>query len=203
MTTIFSSDIDIDIADRDELLKVIKHVPAGIIRDGKLIKHNSGIYATNIPTDPYIGCSTIDYKEAEDRGYVKVDLLNVGVYKLIRDEAHLVEMMKEPNWEKLYDADFCSQLIHVSNHYSTLLKMSEPVNSIPRLAMFLALIRPGKRHLIGKPWKTIAKTIWEKPEDGEYFFKKSHSISYAQLVVVHMNLLESMGSSSQALSIAA
>jgi hypothetical protein len=69
-------------------------------------------------------------------------------------------------------------------------KMPEPVDSIPRLAMFLAIIRPGKKHLIGLPWREVAKTVWEKDSDG-YIFKKSHSVSYAHLVVVHMNLLSS------------
>jgi hypothetical protein len=67
--------------------------------------------------------------------------------------------------------------------------MPEPIDSIPRLAMMLAVIRPGKKHLIGKTWRDIAKTVWDKGSDG-YTFKKSHAIAYAQLVVVHMNLLE-------------
>ena len=67
-------------------------------------------------------------------------------------------------------------------------KMPEPIDSIPRLAMFLAVIRPAKKHLIGLSWKEVAKTVWDKDSDG-YTFKKSHSISYAHLVAVHMNLL--------------
>jgi len=67
--------------------------------------------------------------------------------------------------------------------------MPSEVNSIPRLAMFLALIRPAKRHLIGQSWADIAKSIWDKNTDG-YSFKKSHAVAYAHLVVVHMNLLE-------------
>jgi hypothetical protein len=67
--------------------------------------------------------------------------------------------------------------------------MPEPVDTIPRLAMFLAVIRPAKRHLIGKTWKEVAATVWNKV-DGEYAFKRSHSVAYAQLVVVNLNLLE-------------
>jgi len=66
--------------------------------------------------------------------------------------------------------------------------MPEPVDSIPRLAMLLSIIRPAKRHLIGLPWSEVAKTVWEK-DDELYTFKKSHAIAYANLVVVHMNLL--------------
>jgi len=54
--------------------------------------------------------------------------------------------------------------------------------------MMLAVIRPGKKHLIGKNWRDIAKTVWDKGSDG-YTFKKAHGVAYAHLVVVHMNLL--------------
>jgi DNA polymerase III alpha subunit len=68
--------------------------------------------------------------------------------------------------------------------------MPEPVDTIPRLAMFLALIRPAKRQLIGKSWQEVAESVWEKPVDDAYYFKKSHAVAYAHLVVVHMNLLD-------------
>ena len=186
----FQSDIDIDLGDRTQALAHIKHVPASIVRDGRLVKHNSGIYVTDIPVDPFTGQASIDYQAAEARGYVKLDLLNVSLYTQIKSEEHLTELMnQEPAWDRLYDPEFFARLIHVGSHYDLLLKCPEAVNTIPRMAMFLALIRPGKRHLIGKTWREIAATVWEKTEDDAYFFKKSHSISYAHLVVVHMNLL--------------
>ena len=186
----FQSDIDIDLGDRTQALAHISHVPASIVRDGRLAKHNSGIYVTDIPVDPFTGQASIDYQAAEARGYVKLDLLNVSLYTQIKSEAHLTELMnQEPAWERLYDPEFFARLIHVGSHYDLLLKCPEAVNTIPRMAMFLALIRPGKRHLIGKTWREVAATVWEKTEDDAYFFKKSHSISYAHLVVVHMNLL--------------
>jgi hypothetical protein len=55
--------------------------------------------------------------------------------------------------------------------------------------MFLAIIRPAKRHLIGKKWSEVAETVWKTGNDG-YGFKRSHSIAYSHLVVVNMNLLE-------------
>ena len=186
----FQSDIDIDLGDRTQALAHISHVPASILRDSKLVKHNSGIYVTDIPVDPFTGQASIDYQAAEARGYVKLDLLNVSLYTQIKSEAHLTELMnQEPAWDRLYDPEFFARLIHVGSHYDLLLKCPEAVNTIPRMAMFLALIRPGKRHLIGKTWREVAATVWEKTEDDAYFFKKSHSISYAHLVVVHMNLL--------------
>ena len=185
----FKSDIDIDFADREQALAVLdKTIPASIIRDGKLTKHNTGVYVTDIPQDPFTGYASLDYNDAEDRGYIKLDFLNVNVYKQVRDENHLVELMREPDWTKLYDPSICAQLIHVNNHYDTLLKMPEPVDSIPRLAMFLAVIRPGKYHLIGKTWKEVGATVWDRVE-GQYSFKKAHAIAYAQLVAVNLNLL--------------
>ena len=185
----FRSDIDIDFPNRDAALKLLRHHPAGIIRDGNLIKHNSGIYVTDIPVDPFTGVASIDHKLAEERGYTKLDLLNVSLYTQVTSEEHLNELMQqEPEWDKLYDPEFCAKLIHIANHYDLLLKMPEAVNTVARLAMFLALIRPGKRHLVGKTWSEVAKTVWDTDTEG-YAFKRSHSVAYSHLVVVNMNLL--------------
>lgn len=186
---IIQSDIDIDLADREQLLKLINTTNAAIRKNNIVKKHPTGVYITDIPYDPINDLCALDYEVAEERGYFKLDLLNVHVYSLVRDEKHLELLMKEPNWNRLYEKDFVEKLIHINSQFNTLCKMPDPVNSIPRLAMFLAVIRPGKRHLIGKPFSEIAKTVWDKNTDG-YYFKKSHSISYANLVVVHMNLLE-------------
>jgi len=185
----FRSDIDIDFADRQQVLDLLNVTPASIIRDGKLTKHNTGVYATDIPMDPFSGSASLDYQTAEERGYMKLDLLNVHVYKQVKNEVHLIKLMQEPDWTKLYDPAVCQQLIHINNHYDTLLKMPESVDSIPRLAMFLAVIRPGKRHLIGRTWKEVAQEVWVKPNNDDYYFKKAHAVSYAQLVVVNLNLL--------------
>jgi hypothetical protein len=185
----FTSDVDIDFADRQQVLTVVPHIGATIITDKQTTAHNTGVYVTEIPRDPFTNRAGIDYKEAEDRGYIKLDFLNVGLYSQVRDEDHLNELMTAtPPWHRLYEPEFCAQLIHIGNHYNTLIKMPEAVNSIPRLAMFLAVIRPAKRHLIGLSWAEVARSVWEKPQDGGYYFKKSHSVSYAHLVVVNMNL---------------
>jgi len=186
----FKSDIDIDFANRDQILAVLNSTPASIMRDGKISKHNTGVYFTDIPVDPFTGLASVGYESAEDLGYLKLDFLNVNLYQQVRDEAHLLTLMNtEPDWSKLYEPEFCGQLIHIGNHYDTLIKMPEAVNTIPRMAMFLSVIRPAKRHLIGSTWADVAKTVWEKPQDDSYYFKKSHAVSYAHLVVVHMNLL--------------
>jgi hypothetical protein len=186
----FKSDIDIDFANRDQILSLLPHTDASIIRDGKIAKHNTGVYFTAIPQDPFTAQASLDYNTAEDLGYVKLDFLNVNIYNQVKDEAHLQQLMSsEPDWTKLYDREFCEKLIHIGNHYDTLIKMPQAVNSIPRMAMFLSVIRPAKRQLIGKNWSEVAQTVWERPADDSYYFKKAHAISYSHLVVVHMNLL--------------
>lgn len=184
----FNSDIDIDFADRTSILQYIKHVPAAMRNVTPIRKHATGIYVTDTPYDAINEMSNLDYATAEKRGYIKLDFLNVHVYDKIRDEQHLLSLMREPDWKKLNDRVFVEKLIHLSNHYQSMQRMPEPIDSIPRLAMFLAVIRPSKKHLIGLPWREVAKTVWDKEAEG-YAFKKSHSLSYSQLVVVNMNLL--------------
>ena len=178
-------DIDIDFADRDIILSQLNHRVAKL-ETGK--KHNTGVYVTECPHNPVDNICTVDYKTAEDRGYFKLDFLNVSIYKDVKDETHLTSLMrKEPLWELLEHQDFVDQVFHVSGH-SDLLKQLKPT-SVEQLAATLAIIRPAKRHLANEDWKTILEEVWIKPTNGEYYFKKAHAMSYAVACVVHMNLI--------------
>ena len=178
-------DIDIDFADRSIILHEIKHRVAKL-NTGK--KHNTGVYANEIPHNPIDNMSTIDHKTAEERGYFKLDFLNVSIYKEVNNEAHLTELMeRKPLWELLEHEDFSDKVFHLNGH-SELLKQLKP-NSVMQLAATLAIIRPAKRNLANKDWETIMKEVWMKPTDNSYFFKKAHAVSYATACVVHMNLL--------------
>ena len=180
-------DIDIDVGDRDQLLKLISHTPASIDRDGNITKHNTGIYVNPVPADPITGLCNMDYQLAEELGYIKLDILNVHVYNQIRSPEHLDKLLAtEPVWDLLRAQDFVSKLIHVNGHYD-LLQQHFP-DTMDKLAMVLALIRPSKRYLIGRTWRQINAEIWTKPAEG-YAFKRSHATSYALLVMVHMNIL--------------
>ena len=183
------ADIDIDLANRDELLKLIRHVPARQIVNGKVRKHNSGVYLTDIPWDPVNQCAAIDYEEAEQRGYFKLDFLNMSVYQLVRDPAHYEQMLTtSPPWSRLWtDHAWTSQLVHVGQ-YTNLLEIMRP-DSIQRLAAFISIIRPGKAHLQTRPWAEVFASVWDGDTSRGYTFKKAHSISYAMLVSLHMNLL--------------
>jgi DNA polymerase III alpha subunit len=181
-------DIDIDFLDREQALTLFKHVRASRIDDDKLVKHNTGVYLHEVPVNALENLCAIPYEIAEEQGYFKIDFLNVGIYKGVRDEAHLIELMnKEPLWDLLEQDDFTQLLFHVNGHGS-ILRQSKP-KSIEELAAVLAMIRPAKRYLIGKDWTTIMTEVWTKPENDEYFFKKSHATAYAVAIVVQMNLI--------------
>ena len=181
-------DIDIDFADRSAALALFKHVKASRLDSNKLVTHNTGVYFHSIPNNPVDNLSTIEYKQAEERGYFKLDFLNVSIYKDIKNEEHLNELLnKEPLWDLLEQDDFVNLLFHVNGHGSILRNMKP--RTIDQLAAVLAMIRPAKRYLIGKDWTTVMNEVWTKPEGDEYYFKKSHAIAYAHAIVVQMNLI--------------
>jgi DNA polymerase III alpha subunit len=182
-------DIDIDFYDRDSALAVVKHIPASRLENGEYKKHNTGVYLNAIPVDPVSNFASIDYVTAEQRGYFKIDFLNVSIYKDIASEQDIDRLLSvEPLWDLLEQEDFCNLIFHI-NGYHNLIKSLKP-RSIDELSMFLAILRPGKKHLISqceeKGWDNVKDEIWEKT-DGEYSFKKSHAVAYAHAIVVQMN----------------
>jgi DNA polymerase III alpha subunit len=179
-------DIDIDFANRDRILELVEHVRARRDTNEGVTHHSTGIYPHDIPKDPVTNIAGIDYKTAESRGYFKVDFLNVGIYEKINSEEELVRLMNtEPLWDLLEQDDFTDLLFHVNGNGWLMRKMKP--GSIEELAMCIALIRPAKKHLIGKTWTEIGQEIWTKPENGEYYFKKAHAVAYAHAIVVQMN----------------
>ena len=183
------ADIDIDFADRQQILQLIKHIPARLSADVCSRPHGTGVYVTDIPYDAVNQCAALDYETAEQRGYFKLDFLNMSVYQLIKDHDHYQRMLQaEPPWTRLWqDPDWSSQLVHIGN-YSELLTTMQP-NSIPKMAAFISVIRPGKAYLQNQPWQRVFAEVWDGDSSRGYTFKKSHAISYAALVALHMNLL--------------
>ena len=97
----------------------------------------------------------------------------------------LLEM--EPMWDLLQHAEIVEKLFHIHAHYNIVSKMKP--TSVEELAAVLAIIRPAKRSLLGKDWNTVFLTVWDKPTDGTYYFKKAHAISYAMAIVLQLNML--------------
>lgn len=182
-------DVDIDFADRDKALEGLRHVDATIQRPKELERHKSGVYFQDIPYNPATNTANIDHKTAPDLGFFKIDCLNVSIYEDVKDEAHLIDMMKDPNWSLLEHRGIVEELFHIRDYYDLVSAMKP--TSVEELAMVLAIIRPSKRHLQYKSWAEVEKEVWDTPPDNSYHFKRAHAISYAMAVVVQLNLLAS------------
>jgi hypothetical protein len=181
-------DLDIDCKDRNIITSSLKCIPASKLSKQGIFPHGVGVYFCDIPKDDISGLSAIDYKSAEeDYGYVKIDLLHNSIYDKFNSRSELYEVMKQPiRWELLNDETVVSSLPHIGNYYE-LLKEFPKIDSIDKLAMFISIIRPGKKHLIDtvkntNNWYSVLDEIWTKPSDNAYYYKKSHAISYATMI---------------------
>lgn len=182
-------DIDIDFADRAKALALFKHVKASRVEDGKLVPHNTGVYFHTVPVNARTNLSAIPYETADNQGYFKIDFLNVSLYKDIRDEEHLIQLMdQEPDWSLLEHEEIVNSLFHINGHFQVV-KRVKPKN-VEQLAAVLAMIRPAKRYLIGKDWTTVMSEVWQKPQhEKQYYFKHAHAVAYAVAIVVQLNLM--------------
>lgn len=184
----FDGDVDIDVLNRDHLLAHIRHVDASITRNTEIEKHKVGIYVQDIPFNPMTNLANIDYKTAPQHGYQKIDILNVSIYEGIKDINHLNRLVnQEPMWELLLHKEFVDRLFHLNGHFELVSKLQP--DSVEKLAATLAIIRPGKKYLENSTWDKILAEVWKRPESDEYYYKRSHAISYAVAITVQMNLL--------------
>ena len=182
-----SADVDIDFADRQTVIDLIQCTAARQNAQGR--RHNSGVYVTPVPYDAKNNCASITYEDAESRGYFKLDFLNMSVYTLVRDQQHYDNLLaKDPQWDLLWtNSEIVQKLVHVGNYAQLLIEMRP--DSIQRMAAFISIIRPGKAHLKNKPWDEVFASVWDGDSSDGFVFKKSHAISYATLVALHLNLL--------------
>lgn len=190
-------DVDLDVSDRDKALASLrKFIQASQVNDGKMSPHNTGIYFQKIPVDPTNGLSAFPYKEAEEIGYFKVDLIPNHVYDLVESNEELDELLEAPvDWSWFQDKRFFEnedsryRLTHLAK-YHHLCEMYPP-QSVEDVACLIAVIRPRKKYLVGEPWDVIKRVVWQKldEEGDEYFFKKSHAVAFAILVVLHAQLI--------------
>lgn len=180
------TDIDIDLADPTQALDGLNYVFA--VQTEERRRHQSGVYFQNIPVDPIDGMAVWDHNVAEDMGYFKIDLLHNSIYHGVRDPAHLDTLLAtEPCWDTFQHFEIVRHLAHFGSERNFAVLQQIRPHSILDLAICLALIRPGKKHLIGRPRHEIDAEIW-LPTPG-YSFKKSHAIAYAASIVVQLNLL--------------
>lgn len=185
-------DIDIDVNNNKDLIaKLGGYVTkASMIEDDELKPHLVGVYFQKIPTDVLTGLSAIPYKSAESFGYTKVDILNLGLLSNFDSRQEMEEILNmPPDWDMLKKKSIVERLFHISKHYE-LVKSVAP-KSIEELADILALIRPNKRSL--QPLYLVDRAgtrleLYNKCESSD--LRKSHAISYAMNIVLHMNLIK-------------
>lgn len=184
------ADLDIDTKNREEVLKYFKYIPASKIGTDTIVPHGVGVYFCNIKKDLLSGLASIDYKVAEEQhGYMKIDLLRNSVYDNFYNRSDIYLALQQPIfWQLLKDQNVVEKLPHIGTYYTLLNQMPE-IDSVEDLAKFIAIIRPGKKHLIDKVksnnnWECIDDEIWLKPSDGQYYYKKTHSISYALMITL-------------------
>lgn len=182
-------DIDIDVANRPAAIQALSGYRIGSrIQDNDLEPHNSGIYFQDIPIDLVTGLSAIPFREAEQLGFVKLDILPRSVYQGVDSRDELKRLVySEPDWSLLLNQEAVQKLDQLSGHGSVLHQLRP--KSVLELAAAIAIIRPGKKYLLGEPWEVIHRKIWEPEPDG-YQFKKSHAIAYAFVVVMQLNLIK-------------
>lgn len=184
---IINTDIDIDFVERGLALQGLAYVPAMMYRDGERSRHPSGIYLQDVPVDPISGLCALDYDDAAQHGYFKLDILSNSLYEGVRDEEHLVTLInREPDWTLLEIDGIVERLAHLREHFGTV-RAVKP-RSIEDIAVALALVRPGKRHLTYRPRAEIDAEIWQ-PDNNGYVFKRAHAIAYAVSIVVQLNLI--------------
>src|SRR5574343_628689 len=158
--TIITTDIDIDFPNRLDALANLPHVPAMMRRDSLPTRHPSGIYLQDAPLDPINECCSFDYEQAAQLGYAKIDILSNSLYEGVRNEEHLLRLMdQEPDWELLEIQSMVERLAHIKEHFGTV-KAIKP-KCIEDLAVVLALVRPGKRHLVHQRRSDIDAEIWQ------------------------------------------
>jgi len=184
-------DIDIDLKTDFDPLEVFKEaVRASMVKNDDLIKHNVGVYFQSIPIDSLTGLAAIPYKEAEEVGYFKMDFLHLALLNVFETKEEIRELLNlEPDWSILMNPDAVSKLFQIHRQYDLVSKLQP--KSVQELADVLALMRPGKRHLVDaylKEKELIREELYRKTE--EYYFKRSHAISYALNIVLQLHLIK-------------
>ena len=185
-------DIDIDVPPSFNPEKLFPWTRAAVVRDGELTQHPCGVYPQSIPKDPVTGLSAVPYDAAEDLGYFKIDFLHLNVYQFFKTRQEIDELIaKEPDWTLLRLPSNHAKLFQLANHGELLMDLQP--KSIEELADVLALIRPGKRSLVGlyKKARGMARqALWAHDEQNGYSFKKSHALGYAHVIVLQLHLIE-------------
>lgn len=195
--TVVRRTFDVDIDVKGGLDKSMYGVRCAIYdpETEKIRPHPSGVIIEDVPKDPITGMACLDYKECDRLGLYKLDILNNNSYNIFKDQDEMNRYRDmPPDFELLQIENICSQLPHIGKHYDLVMKVKP--DSIEMVADVLALMRPGKLHLMDdymneKKRAITRDNLYREGQNGMYF-KKSHAISYAVMIVTIMNKLKEM-----------
>lgn len=184
-------DIDIDISPKTKIGEIFNWCRASLVKEGVLQPHPCGYYPQNIARDKISGLAATPYADAEDRGYYKLDFLNLHVYQHFtsREEIELL-LKEEPDWGLLLLPSVQEKLFQLGKH-AELLNDLRP-RGTDELADVMALIRPGKKILLNlyKKDRAATRKMLYVADDTGYTFKRAHSYAYALVVVLQLHLVE-------------
>ncbi len=183
-------DVDIDFkTDFNPNTVFSQAVPASMIKKELLVKHPCGQYLQNIAVDPVTKLAAIPYEEAEVIGYFKIDFLHLSHLDPFTTKQEIRELVKqEPDWDLLLEETNVLKLFHINKHFDLIQQVGP--RSVQELADTLALIRPGKRQMLGaylRNKEQVRKHLYTKTDT--YYFKKSHAIAYALMIVAQLHLI--------------
>lgn len=186
-------DIDIDFkSDFDPLDYFDEAVRASMVKKGDLSKHPVGAYFQNMPKDKITGLAAIPYEQAEELGYFKIDFLHLSILDNFENKNEIRALVKvEPDWSLLQNEEVVSKLFQIHRHFKVLDQIKP--TSVQELADAISLIRPAKRQLLyayTKNKELIRQELYKRPDDDQYYFKKSHAISYALTIVLQLHLIK-------------
>lgn len=166
-------------------------IPASMVRDGELVKHPCGHYFQTMPIDPITGLAAIPYEEAECIGFFKIDFLHLAPLDQFKNKCQIRELIsREPEWDLLLNETHVQKLFQVSKH-PELMATLRP-RSVQELADAIALIRPGRKQLLGaylRNREAVRKELYSRPLP-KGCYKKAHAISYALTIVLQLHLIE-------------
>jgi len=160
-TPITIGDIDLDLADRNSILRLISHIPAKLSSGDK---HKTGVYVQDIAIDPLTGLAEVFYDESE---FTKIDFLNLSTLNYFSSNEEIEELIsKEPNWDLLKIKEIVAALPQIHDHYDLVQEMNP--RSVEDLVDVLNKIR----------------------EHSAYRFKRSHAVAYSLNIVALLNYFE-------------
>jgi len=170
-----------------------KCIRASMVQNGKLLKHQAGVYFQNAPIDKITGLCAIPYDKAEDYGLIKIDFLHLpSVLDYFESKEEIRTLMHiEPDWKLLRKKSIVDILFHIRNHFD-IISAIKPT-SVEELSDCIALKIPSKRPLLKKYLQNrnnVLKVLYREPSDGSYYFKKGHSLAYAYNVILQLHLVK-------------